>query len=263
MRGMMLFGGALAVVLVIAGCPTLEDPSFGGQPNGFKCAQGSVPCGNGCMPAANNNVCCAFEGSTTSSYCTSGSCFDNPNKRCGDSQFCCSPSGTIGSDDCPAGQKHCGLGCVPSDQTCCRDGQTCASMVAFDSIGCTSVPSTATGCAVCLPAKQCMSCPEGSCCKGDPCNGGGCATCPAHGPTGSSSSGGSSSGGAATKGLCATSCTTCSGPNDPKCDSLGGTCCGTAPLAYCTDLTVSGCFPCEDDAFCAPAKCCKGTGGDP
>jgi len=97
------------------------------------------PCGNGRIPAS--AVCCDKGSVTSSSYCTSRpgtntpgtnaptECIDNLAGMCTGSNpfsspralYCCSIGGSQGSNDCPAGQYHCGLQCT-SDRRGCQVG---------------------------------------------------------------------------------------------------------------------------------------------
>lgn len=98
------------------------------QPRRLRCAQGTTPCGNGCIPVS--AVCCDDGTARTSSYCTNAGggaapgCFAN-DRDCAAAfpsgqraRYCCGKSGTFGSNDCPPGQRHCGLLCP---------GLTCAA----------------------------------------------------------------------------------------------------------------------------------------
>ncbi len=108
--------------------------------------QRTRPCGNGRIPAS--AICCDRGSVTSSSYCTSragtntsgtnapAECFDNLAGMCTGSNpfssprsfvpaplaaYCCSIGGSQGSNDCPAGQYHCGLQCT-SDRGGCKIG---------------------------------------------------------------------------------------------------------------------------------------------
>jgi hypothetical protein len=99
------------------------------------CAAGTDACGDGCIPL--NAVCCDDGSRTTSSYCTNaagGGCSDNAAGRCSAAfplntaaDFCCAPNGTFGSNDCPAGQHHCGLLCWPLNHDCAAGGADAGS----------------------------------------------------------------------------------------------------------------------------------------
>lgn len=147
----------------------------------FTCPKGQVPCGDGCIPGS--GVCCEghFAGATGSSYCTNtagGGCFGNPNsaaQTCAaafpsgvNARYCCSANSSIGSNDCPAGQHHCGLNCQPSGTPCCPSGSSSADC-----------PSAADDCSrggvSCGSCNGlCYSCDPGECCNGDVCAQGYC-----------------------------------------------------------------------------------------
>jgi hypothetical protein len=91
---------------------------------GASCPEDTTGCGNGCIPSG--GVCCAPGSPTSSSYCTNaaGACSGNEAGTCpgaftsGAAQFCCSTNGSFGSNDCPAGEHHCGLLCWPTSHSC-------------------------------------------------------------------------------------------------------------------------------------------------
>ena len=154
-------------LLVLAAC----------SPTTLKCPSGTFPCGNGCIVGA-DAVCCDSGTAYTSSFCTNaggGGCFPNT-RNCKASfpsgamaNFCCGVVGSFGSNDCPAGQHHCGQQCFPLDHDCCPNGNCPES--GWDPTGCSSANPSDVGCAVCTSGSQmqCVSCPAGSCCHGDPC----------------------------------------------------------------------------------------------
>jgi|APLak6261675434_1056106.scaffolds.fasta_scaffold01529_3 hypothetical protein len=157
---------------------------FGGA--SFTCRAGTHPCGDGCIPTM--AVCCDDGSGKTSSYCTNGAtgCFPNSEARACDAvfpsgvrgQFCCGESGTIGSNDCPAGQRHCGTLCLPTSEPCCPAGASASDCPerSWDPVGC-QTESGRVGCGVCLDTKSCVSCPAGSCCQGGLVCGGAGARC--------------------------------------------------------------------------------------
>lgn len=116
----------LVLTLVLTGCSGDEEGPNG--PTG--CPDPLVQCGNGCVPA--NAICCDDGSKTTSSFCTNaavGPCTANT-RDCQAAfpsgqraAFCCGDSGTTGTNDCPAGQRHCGLLCRPVDTPCCSPGE--------------------------------------------------------------------------------------------------------------------------------------------
>jgi hypothetical protein len=92
-------------------------------------------CGTGCIPK--DAVCCN-DGAGTSSYCANhaaGACSPNPAGTCaaatvgqGQAAFCCDASTNTGSNDCAAGQHHCGLTCRAESESCCaRSTDLCSA----------------------------------------------------------------------------------------------------------------------------------------
>ncbi|MBN2496906.1 MAG: hypothetical protein JXR96_20110 [Deltaproteobacteria bacterium] len=160
---------ALALAGVLTACFSLDID------RGFGCPDGTVPCGNGCRPAK-DTVCCDDGTRHTSSYCTNsagGGCFPNDDSRdCqagfplgARAEFCCAANGTFGSNDCPAGQHHCGLLCQPLDVPCC-EGEACTSFSTLSTCSWEANP-----CAYCPSRGYCVSCPADFCCADDTCAG--------------------------------------------------------------------------------------------
>lgn len=99
------------------------------RPQNQICAANTKACGNGCIPES--GVCCDVDG-TTSSYCTNaagGGCLPNTGHRCSaafpaeiQAAYCCDANGDFGSNDCPAGEHHCGLLCQPLARPCATAG---------------------------------------------------------------------------------------------------------------------------------------------
>lgn len=118
-RGWVSFGLVL-MVLGLSGCDWFSDSN----PKSV-CPYATKECGNGCIPKT--GVCCDNGLKLTSSYCTNnagGGCRPNT-MGCPaafpfntNAEFCCSNTGTIGSNDCPTGQHHCGLLCYPLSTEC-------------------------------------------------------------------------------------------------------------------------------------------------
>jgi len=127
MRCHLRAGALLVVVVSSLACLGAKEPA---------CPANTRPCGNGCIPST--GVCCEDPGIPTdqsmgSSYCTNGAggatdgaCFSNMDGRCSaafpatvTAEWCCAASGDFGSNDCPAGQHHCGLLCttLPCDSS--------------------------------------------------------------------------------------------------------------------------------------------------
>ena len=187
----------LVVLLALWSCS-------GGGPSTFQCPAGTVPCGNGCKPV--DGVCCEDQSSSaTSSYCTNGAgggCYANNGRNCQagfpantTARFCCAANGTFGSNDCPAGQHHCGLTCKPIDSPCCPSNASTADCPTE-----TAVSPVAVDCGCCRATGLCYHCGAGRCCgAGDLCQSAG--GCPAGGGVcvGVASSGGGGGGG----GVCA------------------------------------------------------------
>lgn len=186
----------LSFAPLFAGCSL-----FGGVPS-FTCPSGTHPCGDGCIPTL--AVCCDDGSQKTSSYCTNGAtgCFPNTDARCNAvfpmgvvAQFCCGESGTIGTNDCPEGQHHCGTLCQPSNVPCCPAGSSerdCPER-SWNNAGCQTEPGR-VGCGVCVDKKACVSCGPGWCCQGGLVCGGQGAHC-VQGPSCTGLSGGAGSGG--------------------------------------------------------------------
>lgn len=158
----------LTLSFPLASCGVVGRPSF-------TCRAGTHPCGNGCIPT--NAVCCDDGTGKTSSYCTNGAagCVENGADRgCNAvfpsgarAQFCCGTAGSFGSNDCPEGERHCGLLCVPVGEPCCPAGSTTADCPerSWDPSGCNAKEGR-VGCGICLATKQCVSCGPGFCCQG-------------------------------------------------------------------------------------------------
>ncbi|MBN1264050.1 MAG: zinc ribbon domain-containing protein [Anaerolineales bacterium] len=111
--------------------PGIESPAF----LATDCPFPYIPCGNGCVPR--NTRCCSIVdgsycllplrcGENFSGQCTSGLFFSET------SNYCCVSSSALadeitlmkrGSNDCPAGKKHCGMLCIPDDQPCCFNSE--------------------------------------------------------------------------------------------------------------------------------------------
>ncbi len=210
---------------------------------GFPCPKGTSPCGDGCIPNA-TAVCCDNGSGATSSYCTNsagGGCFSNT-MQCAaafpsgtNAQFCCAANGTVGSNDCPTGQHHCGLQCYPADHACCPAGSSSADCpeTSWDPSSCTLPAPTDVGCAVCLSNNMCLSCASGECCAGDPCNGGQClpsAVCVGNGGGTHGDDGGADEGGS---------------DDDDGSDDAGATCAGGLVVSTleCDPLGSSGASP--------------------
>jgi hypothetical protein len=263
-----------------------------------KCGLMDIPCGDGCIPAGSNVTCCAQTqgpSATTSSYCVSGTCYDNSDGRCNlngtPTQFCCTPAGSIGSNDCPAGTHHCGVatpggtGCVADGQLCCDEskGQTCNDTTIYSSL-CDN--GGTVDCGYCSATGMCISCPSGYCCAGDPCNGGSCAPGDCTAPGGGSSSGSSGSSGSSSGG-CPSTCSTngdcagfamrnCPTPDGaPWADPYGGVRCASDGQCHCCDgicsapagggpatsCTCLDCSSCPD--LCSASTCVNTMGGTP
>ena len=171
-RGSLRHSALALVVLALAGCPS--------NANVVACPTGTSPCGNGCIPSA-NSVCCDDGTQHTSSYCTNaagGGCFENTAQRCAaafpagaQASFCCSANGSFGSNDCPAGQHHCGLQCFPAGHSCCPAGASSADCpeTSWDPTICPSPAPGTYGCAYCANSGMCIPCYTGTSCAGDPC----------------------------------------------------------------------------------------------
>jgi hypothetical protein len=161
----------LAVAASCAAC------SSGAKPD-FYCPKGTAPCGNGCRPA--EAVCCEDSNdSKSSSYCTNGAgggCYPNPNGGCAAAvpsgavaKFCCSSNTSIGSNDCPEGQHHCGLLCQANSVPCCAKNASDADCPTKSGSA-----SEGVGCGCCRATGVCYQCNTGYCCGGsDPCTGNG------------------------------------------------------------------------------------------
>ena len=151
------------------------------------CPKGTWPCGDGCMPQ--NAVCCDSGDQKTSSFCTnsaSGGCSSNPsgggtpchkqNPFASEvAQFCCAANGDFGSNDCPAGEHHCGLSCQPKDKPCCASGAS------YEECPTASYPCEmgSNSCGICRTnGGNCHTCPAGYCCQGDPCGAAKCVANP-------------------------------------------------------------------------------------
>lgn len=197
-------GDAMGMTRILVGLAAMWALSFGGlgcSGNGgggvAGCPDDLVPCGNGCRPP--DAVCCENQNAASSSYCTNaagGGCYPN-DRDCqagfplgAVAKFCCAETGTIGSNDCPAGQHHCGLLCQPVDEPCCEGGDC-----RYASSGPTC-PEGRVVCAYDAPADICWTCSSGFCCGGPAITGGcfaGGGVC--QGGTGGSDGGGSCPGG--------------------------------------------------------------------
>jgi hypothetical protein len=272
--------GLLAAALLAVACGSTSGHASGA----FACPTGTSPCGDGCIPS-DGGVCCDNGAGTTSSYCTNaagGGCFANAAGACAaafpsgtTAQFCCSQNATAGSNDCPAGQHHCGLECMPADHACCPPGSSGSECpeLRWDPSVCTLEHPNDVGCAVCLTTSVCSSCPAGACCKGDPCAGGGCAVSPVCG-TASAVSG---TGGGTCPGGLLVSTLECdplgsSGAND-QCVSAAEymTATGNPLPAACAPQGTTGCLATTGTlagtlvAPCCPGLTCRvGSGcGDP
>ena len=164
-------GVVAAFVAAVCGCGLSNSRPV------FNCPKDTVPCGNGCIPPT--GVCCDDGTGKTSSYCTNQAtgCFVNdrgcqavfPSGTTG--KYCCGTAGSIGSNDCPEGQHHCGLLCQSQDRPCCADNASSADCptMSWDPSGCTSAKAGYLGCGVCRATKSCIACAPGDCCSGDPC----------------------------------------------------------------------------------------------
>ena len=153
----------LMLVFAIWGCS-------GGASN-FQCPTGTLPCGNGCRPAS--TICCEGQNSSaTSSYCTNSAgagCYQNTSARNCQAgfplntvaQFCCSSNGSFGSNDCPAGQHHCGAICQSINVPCCPSNAS-----APDCPSESNAAPTAVDCGCCRATGVCSSCSTGFCCVG-------------------------------------------------------------------------------------------------
>jgi hypothetical protein len=140
----------------------------------LKCAKGTVPCGDGCMPLT--SVCCEDGTATAGSrYCTNGAgggCYSNQNRTCqngdiivrGKAGFCCaSNTDSFGSFDCGPGTHHCGLNCKPLSIPCCPANASDA-----DCPTSTNASPMAVDCGCC--GADCFHCNAGYCCSGDLCS---------------------------------------------------------------------------------------------
>jgi hypothetical protein len=99
-----------------------------------QCPPTQVACGTGCIPKL--AACC-----DSGSYCTNnagGGC--DPTRTCraafpsgATANYCCAENADIGSNDCPPGQHHCGLGCRAVTESCCsRTTDFCTPEAAAD-----------------------------------------------------------------------------------------------------------------------------------
>lgn len=160
------------VLALLVACSPLETDPVTSTGTGLvgRCKYGTVPCGNGCMPV--DAACCDDGTRHTSSYCTNsagGGCRPNANQCTTPSPgqpaaaFCCASNTQEGSFDCPDGQHHCGLACVPIGQACCAaDALASDCPYAADS-DCPAVDGVRCG----VKAGTCRTCPMGSCCASD------------------------------------------------------------------------------------------------
>ncbi len=256
-----------ALALSLSGCNL-----FGGRST-FKCPKDTVPCGTGCVPPG--AVCCDDGSGKTSSYCTNRSASCYPNDRGCSAAFpsgttgayCCGPSGSIGSNDCPEGQRHCGLLCKANGEPCCPDGADCPTL-SWDESGCTSAKAGGVGCGVCLATSSCVACSAGSCCSGDPCGEMACTAGPA-------CTGGSSGGGGSCPAVC-TSDADCAGFGARHCSPSSGFCGGDGKCHCCfAECSVNpttgqssgchclGCSSCSGDRMCLGSTCVFKVGGAP
>jgi hypothetical protein len=261
-----------------ARCATLALLIAGCTQSAVTCPTGTFPCGNGCI-SGNDVVCCDPGNASTSSYCSGsigGGCYDN-DRGCplagstsAKAAFCCGVLGATGSNDCPAGQHHCGTTCFPLDHDCCPNG-SCPE-AAWDPTECTSTTATDVGCAVCMSSGQqamCVSCPAGSCCHGDPCAGGDCViggACTGAPAMSSSDCTGGATGSLrlciqnGTSGPCACNTATTSTCITPQVWAASGS--GAFPSA-CAPLGAS-CVGSDGrtlTAYCCPGLSCFGVGG--
>jgi hypothetical protein len=165
----------VAAALLVAGCT--KDEGGASPSGGFRCPRGLSPCGQGCIPAG--AVCCDDGSRKTSSYCTNaagGGCYGNGQRGCkagfgGAAEYCCAANGDFGSNDCPAGQRHCGELCLPLDRPCCPEGSSaddCPIASADDRCG-KGVSGLLVPCGYCPGIPFCTYCQPGQCCSADFC----------------------------------------------------------------------------------------------
>lgn len=227
-------------------------------------------------------MCCDDGTRKTSSYCpnlSGGGCYIN-NRGCipgnkqmvsgleAKAEFCCAPSGTTGSMDCPQGMRHCGLECRWEHVECCT-GDECTSFFHRDE--CT--PGGQYLCAWCPETRICASCAAGSCCAGDLCAGKGSCwkgdVCPKQGGSGkdggSAVDKGTAGGGCTADGECPGTAICVSTRNCVKnvvgegCDCAGSTD-GTCADFVAKGIDVRACGTCSASysACCAGWMCVNG-----
>lgn len=204
---------------------TLSFAACGGGAGGAAgalCPTNTKECGTGCIPS--QGVCCDDGMPPTSSYCTNaagGGCSANTREcQAGFSSgttaaFCCADQGTIGSNDCPAGQHHCGLLC---QSTPCCPGPGCPG----------SNVDAGT----------------------DAASGGGGASGGAGGtgPGGSGGAGGTGPGGSGSAGA---SGVTGGGGTGPGGGGGSNVCCACHFDVACTAFGLGGCWYCSDSVYIA------------
>jgi len=171
LRGLLTLGCLLAGFVSCVATHVEDGPSES-QLSG--CPAGQMPCGNGCRPT-NGTICCDDGTRSTSSYCVVDSTRDDSSCYVNDrnceaanapgtaARFCCLPDGTVGSHDCPAGEKHCGDTCQPIDEPCC-EGDGCETFRLFSDCG-----EEANPCGYCRAQQKCVLCEPNSCCAEDFC----------------------------------------------------------------------------------------------
>ncbi|MDP1916879.1 MAG: hypothetical protein Q8L14_11555 [Myxococcales bacterium] len=236
--------GALVVLLLSASCGLVSTRSA------TTCPKDTVPCGDGCIPP--KGVCCDDGTGKTSSYCTNQAtgCMVN-DRGCQavfpagvTGAFCCGSTGSIGSNDCPEGERHCGLLCQPKDRPCCAEGSTAEDCptATYDDQACTRVQSSGwVRCGMCRSPVQCVSCPPGRCCSGDPCSDLSCVVGTAC--TGVPTGAGGGSAGSCSKVTAAGCCASASGTRT--------TACAIAPPCTCPTGTTFVRVQTDGNTLCA------------
>lgn len=184
----------IAVMVVLSSCS-----SNGGRDAGTRCPYNFVPCGTGCMPV--NATCCldSLGNEVGSSYClkpAEAGCrparpeCTQPAPASSAAAFCCSSSGSEGSQDCAgANEHHCGLFCRTTSccegpmASACRDAGEVTPACKTNGESCSASSPCCAG-AVCELGVCCQgtgsSCQSGDCCFGS-CTAGTCACSPSGG----------------------------------------------------------------------------------
>lgn len=233
----------------------------------FGCPPDTVACGNGCRPAS-DTVCCDDGTRYTSAYCTNsagGGCFVN-DRDCQAgfplgtaAEFCCASNGTFGSNDCPAGQRHCGLECRDVEVPCC-DPKVEGACVSFNTTaGC---PAQDNLCAYCPNLVLCRYCPDGHCCSGDTCAGPEAGACIQSEVCTGLGGGGGGGGSACGSGRCSGNEVCVSTRNCIR-SSMSNTCeCAGSSEGTCADFLANGidvtsCGTCSASySACCPGQVC-------